>query len=528
MAHRQDADATPLILMKTNIELLIITFCTAAFLFTGTALTQELSPPPPDAAPAGASPRMKAVVYHEYGSPDVLRLEEVEKPAPNDNQLLIKVSAVSVNPLDWHFMEGTPYIMRAMGVGLLKPTVERLGVDYAGTVEAIGKNVTQFKPGDEVFGGKNGAFAEYICVLADRAVVLKPANITFEQAASVPIAAITALQGLRDDGKVQPGQKVLINGASGGVGTFAVQIAKSLGAEVTGVCSTRNVDMVRSLGADHVIDYIKEDFTKSGQRYDVILDNVGTQPLLGFTRVLNPKGKYVLIGGGGPNDAGWVGPLARPIKAMMLSPFVTQQMGMMFADLNKKDLTVLADLMQSGKVTPVIDRTYPLSQISDALRYLEQGHARGKVAITLKDTNETAPASANVAADSVSRTGPVLLAFEFIAVVIAVTIVPIILALALNRRFRQRNPGKRPYRWGYYFGILSFLVAIGLANIFGLGVSVVIVSGVIYGVLAWFFAQRQHWAWITLTVLSFNPIAWIINSIYFWKRWSEDSVAAQA
>jgi NADPH:quinone reductase-like Zn-dependent oxidoreductase len=414
--------------------------------------------------------------------------------------------------------------MRAMGVGLLKPTDTRLGVDYAGTVEAVGKNVTQFKPGDEVFGGKTGAFAEYVCALADRAVVLKPANITFEQAASVPIAGITALQGLRDMGKIQPGQKVLINGASGGVGTFAVQIAKSFGADVTGVCSTRNIDLVRSIGADHVIDYTKEDFTKSGQRYDVVLDNVGTQPLLGFTRVLNPKGKYVLIGGGGPNDAGWIGPLARPIKAMVLSPFVSQQMGMMFADLNKKDLTVLADLMQAGKVTPVIDRTYPLSQVSDAIRYLEQGHARGKVVITLKDTNETSPVSANIAAGSVSRTGPVLLVVEFIAVVIGVTIVPIIVAFALNRRFQQRNPGKRPYRWGYYFGILSFIGAIGLANVFGSGVSAVIVCGLIYAILAWFFAQRHHWAWVTLTIFSFNPVAWIINSIYLWKRWSEDSV----
>jgi NADPH:quinone reductase-like Zn-dependent oxidoreductase len=503
--------------MKTHLQPLIAVFCMTALLFAEAALAQESSPT--------TAPRMKAIIYHEYGSPDVLRLEEVEKPVPNDNQVLVRVRAVSINPLDWHYMEGTPYIMRAMGVGLLKPTVERIGVDYAGTVEAIGKNVTQFKPGDEVFGGKNGAFAEYICVLADRAVVLKPANITFEQAASVPIAAITALQGLRDNGKIQPGQKVLINGASGGVGTFAVQIAKSLGADVTGVCSTRNVDMVRSLGADHVIDYTKEDLTKSGQRYDVVLDNVGTQPLLGFTRILNPKGKYVLIGGGGPNDAGWIGPLARPIKAMVLSPFVSQEMGMMFADLNKKDMTVLADLMQSGKVTPVIDRTYPLNQISDALRYLEAGHARGKVVITLKDTNEASPVNANVAAASVSRTGPVLLVLEFIAVVVGVTIVPIVLALSLNRRFRLHNPGKRPYRWGYYFGILTFVAAVGLADVFGSGVTTVIVFGLIYAVLAWFFVQRQHWAWIALTILSFNPVAWIINSIYLWKRWAEDSAA---
>jgi NADPH:quinone reductase-like Zn-dependent oxidoreductase len=329
-------------------------------------------------------PHMKAVVYTNYGSPDVLEIRDIKKPVPNDDQVLIKVRTASINPLDWHFMEGTPYIMRAIGVGLRKPKDPRLGVDYAGTVEAVGKNVTQFKPGDEVLGGKSGAFAEYVCARADRAIVLKPANITFEQAASVPIAAITALQGLRDKGKIQPGQKVLINGASGGVGTFAVQIAKSFGADVTGVCSTRNLDMVRSLGADHVIDYTKEDFTKNGQRYDLILDNVGTQPLSGFRRVLNPNGILVMIGGGGPNDGGLIGPLGRPVKALLLSPFISQKMGMLMAELNKKDLTILGDLMQSGKVTPVIDRTYPLSQIAEAIRYLEQGHARGKVVITVE------------------------------------------------------------------------------------------------------------------------------------------------
>src|SRR5437773_3798236 len=332
---------------------------------------------------AAPSNPMKAVVYCNYGVPN-LKFQEIEKPTPADDQLLIKVRAASVNPLDWHFIEGTPYFMRAMGVGLRKPKDTRLGVDFAGTVEAVGKNVTQFKPGDEVFGGRGGAFAEYVCPRADRAVALKPANITFEQAASVNIAGITALQALRDKGKVQAGQKVLINGASGGVGTFAVQIAKSLDADVTGVCSTRNVDLVRSLGADHVIDYTKEDFTKSGQRYDVILDNVGTQPLVSFRRVLIPKGKYVMIGGGGPNDQGLIGPLFRPIQAMLLSPFVSQEMGMFIADTNQKDLAVLADLMQSGKVKPVIDRTYKLSEVPAAIAYLEQGHARGKVVITVE------------------------------------------------------------------------------------------------------------------------------------------------
>jgi len=329
---------------------------------------------------------MKAIVYCDYGLAN-LKLEEVEKPVPNDDQILVRVRAASVNPYDWHFIEGTPKIMRAMGVGLRKPKDTRVGVDFAGTVEAVGKNPAaagQFKPGDEVFGGKGGAFADYVCPRAGRAVALKPANITFEQAAAVNIAGITALQALRDKGKVQSGQKVLINGASGGVGTFAVQIAKSLGADVTGVCSTRNVDLVRSLGADRVIDYTKEDFTKTGQRYDVILDNVGNQPLLRFRRALIPKGKYVMIGGGGPNDQGLIGPLFRPIKAMLLSPFVSQEMGMFMADTNQKDLAVLADLMQSGKVKPVIDRTYKLSEVPAAIAYLEQGHARGKVVITVE------------------------------------------------------------------------------------------------------------------------------------------------
>ena len=333
-------------------------------------------------------PHMKAVVYTDYGSPDVLEIRDIKKPVPNDDQVLVKVRAASINPLDWHFIEGTPYIMR-LGVGLRKPKDPRLGVDMSGQVEAVGKNVTQFKPGDEVFGGRNGAFAEYVCARADRAITLKPANITFEQAASVPIAAITALQGLRDKGKIQPGQKVLINGASGGVGTFAVQIAKNFGAEVTGVCSGKNVDLVRSLGADHVIDYTKEDFTKGEQRYDLILDNVGNQPMAGFRHALQPKGICVMIGGGGPNDGGLIGPMGRPVKALLMSPFVSQKMGMFMAELNKSDLTILADMMQSGKVTPVIDRTYPLNQIADAIRYLEQGHARGKVVITMQHDDKS-------------------------------------------------------------------------------------------------------------------------------------------
>ena len=326
---------------------------------------------------------MKAIVYCNYGLGN-LKLEDVEKPVPNDDQVLVKVRAASVNPYDWHFVEGTPKIMRAMGVGLRKPKDTRLGVDFAGTVEAVGKNVTQFKPGDEVFGGRGGAFGEYVCPRATRAVALKPANVTFEQAASVNIAGITALQALRDKGKVQPGQKVLINGASGGVGTFAVQIAKSLGADVTGVCSTRNIDLVKSLGADHVIDYTKEDFTKSAERYDVMLDNVGNRTLSECKSVLTPKGKYVLIGGGGASEQGLLGGLGKALWAMLFSKFVNQQMGMMMADPSQKDLTILAEMMQSGKLKPVIDRTYKLDQVPEAIRYLEEGHARGKVIIAVE------------------------------------------------------------------------------------------------------------------------------------------------
>src|SRR5436190_1119219 len=336
-----------------------------------------------DRKAAAPSNPMKAIVYCDYGLTN-LKLENIEKPTPNDDQILVRVRAASVNPYDWHFIEGTPYIMRMMGVGLRKPKDTQLGVDFAGTVEAIGKNVTQFKPGDEVFGGRGGAFAEYVCPRANQAVALKPANLTFEQAASVNIANITALQAIRDKGNVQPGQKVLINGASGGVGTFAVQIAKTFGADVTGVCSTRNVDLVRSLGADHVIDYTKEDFAKGNERYDVILDNVPNHSLSECRRILTPNGKYVMIGGGGPNDSRWVGPFGRVIKTMVLSPFTSQKMGMMMADANGKDLTILADMMQSGKLKPVIDRTYKLSEVPEAIRYLEEGHARGKVVITVE------------------------------------------------------------------------------------------------------------------------------------------------
>ena len=323
---------------------------------------------------------MKAIVYRCYGSPDVLAFEDVEKPTPADDEVLVKVHAASVNPLDWHYMRGSPYFMR-LGSGLGAPNDSSMGVDFAGTVEAVGRNVKRFKPGDEVFGGRSGAFAEYVIVPEDRALVLKPANMTFEQSAAVPIAAITALQALRDKGKIEPGQKVLINGASGGVGTFAVQIAKSFGAEVTGVCSTRNVDMVRSIGADHVFDYTREDYTKSGQRYDLIIDMVGNHSLLANRRVLKPDGIFVIVGGPKGN---WLGPVMSPIKALMLSPFVGQEFVMILAQLRQDDLAILRDLMQAGKVTPVIDRRYRLSEVPAAIRYSEEGHAQGKIVVALE------------------------------------------------------------------------------------------------------------------------------------------------
>jgi len=322
---------------------------------------------------------MKAIVYCDYGGPDVLKLADVAKPVPNDNQALVKVRAASVNPLDWHYMRGEPYVMR-LGAGLRKPEDIRLGVDFAGVVEAVGKNVTEFKPGDEVFGGRAGAFAQYICA-TEKALVLKPDNMTLEQAASVQIAGLTALQGLRDKGKLQPGQKVLINGASGGVGTYAVQIARTLGVHVTGVCSTRNVEMVRSIGANHVIDYTKEDFTKGTERYDVILDLVGNHGLLAVRRALTPEGKYVMIGG---QKGRWLAPMDTVLRAFLLSPFVSQQMGFMISKHSKEDLTHLRDLMQAGKLTPVIDRAYPLRDLPEAIRYLETGRARGKVVIAME------------------------------------------------------------------------------------------------------------------------------------------------
>jgi NADPH:quinone reductase-like Zn-dependent oxidoreductase len=337
----------------------------------------------------GASRRMKAA-YTRYGPPDVIEVSDLDKPVPRDNEVLIKVRAASVNPLDWKTMTGGPYIVRLL-LGLRKPKIKQLGVDVAGLVEAVGRNVTQFKSGDAVFGTCRGAFAEYACTcqsakLMKSVLVIKPDNVTFEQAAAAPVAALTALQGLRDKGRIQPGQKVLINGASGGVGTFAVQVAKSFGTDVTGVCSTRNVDMVRSIGANRVIDYTQEDFTKGEQRYDLLFDNVGNHSLSACRRVLNPKGILVMVGA--PKDVRVIGLLARLIGALVLSWFVSQKLVIFLARSNKEDLTIVGELMATRKVTPVIDRRFSLSEVPEALRYLEEGHARGKVAITLEHNNE--------------------------------------------------------------------------------------------------------------------------------------------
>jgi NADPH:quinone reductase-like Zn-dependent oxidoreductase len=316
---------------------------------------------------------MKAIVYTKFGPPEVLQLKEVEKPVLKDNEILIKVSAASVNAYDWRHLRADPFLIRLMGAGLLKPKHMILGADIAGHVEAVGSKVKQFKAGDEVFGeGSYGGFAEYVCVDENR-FVLKPAGLTFEEAAAVPMAALTSLQGLRDKGHIKPGHKVLINGASGGVGTFAVQIAKSFDAEVTGVCSTKKMDLVSSLGADHVIDYTKEDVTRNKQQYDLIFDIAAYRPVSVYKRIMSQGGIYVLAGGS----------MTRIFQLMFKSMTGVKNMGVMIANINQKDLLFLAEMLTSGKMKSVIDKCYPLSETADALRYLEEGHARGKVVITV-------------------------------------------------------------------------------------------------------------------------------------------------
>ena len=329
---------------------------------------------------------MKAIVYERYGPPDVLQLKEVEKPTPKEDEVLIKVHASSANAPDWRAIRANPFFIRFQG-GLIKPKNNLLGVDIAGRVEAVGRNVKQFQPGDEIFGDVFdcglGAFAEYKCMNEEGALAIKPTNLTFEEAAAVPSAAVTALQGLRDQGQIQPGQMVLIIGASGGIGTFAVQIAKSYGTEVTGVCSSRNLDMVRSIGADQVIDYAQEDFTKSGQRYDLILDIAAKGSVSDYQHALSPKGIYVLCGF----------TLAAMFGVLFLGPRISRTGSKKFvnygAKTNNKDLVIMKELIEAGKVVPVIDRRYPLSEVPDAIRYYEKGHAQGKVVIIVEHNNKT-------------------------------------------------------------------------------------------------------------------------------------------
>ena len=321
---------------------------------------------------------MKAIVYRAYGSPDVLALEEVEKPAVKDGDVLVRVHAAAVNPFDWHLLRGQPYIVRATS-GWRKPKRNIPGIDVAGVVEAVGRDVTLVKPGDEVYGEKSRACAEYVCG-PEKLFVPKPANLTFEQAAAIPVAGVTALQALREKGRVQAGQKVLINGASGGVGTFAVQLAREFGAEVTGVCSTPNVELVRSLGADHVIDYTKENFTRGRERYDLIIDNAGNHSLLSLRRALTPAGTMVVVGAPKGN---WVAPIARILGAQLLSRLGDRKFVGLLTDIARDDLLYFTGLIEAGKVTPVIDRRYALSEVPEAIRYLETMRARGKVVVTV-------------------------------------------------------------------------------------------------------------------------------------------------
>ena len=335
-----------------------------------------------EAAPvATGAATMRAVIHRCYGASEVLELAVIDKPVPAADEVLVRVHAASVNPLDWHYMRGSPYIMR-LDSGLRAPSEPRLGVDFAGTVEAVGRDVTNFAVGDAVFGGRTGAFSDYVVVREDRALARIPANVSFEEAAAVPIAALTALQALRDKGRLQAGEKVLINGASGGVGTFAVQIAKAMGAEVTGVSSTRNLDLVRSLGADHVVDYTREDYTQADTRYDLIVDLVGNHTLRANRRALVPGGRFVIVGA---EKGNWFRPLANPLKALVYDPLVDEEFVMLLAELNADDLAYVAGLMETGAVTPVIDRRYRLDEVPVAIRRSESGRSRGKLIIEVTD-----------------------------------------------------------------------------------------------------------------------------------------------
>lgn len=369
--------------LRTKIAASVLVLLVVAVGALAFVLSYDADCEAPVASAEGAT-LMQAIRYRCYGSTEVLTLERVARPEPGDDELLVKVHAAAVNPLDWHFMQGQPYFMR-LSSGIGRPANPRVGVDFAGTVEAVGRNVQWFKPGDAVFGGMNGSFAEYLVIRETGSVASMPANASFEEAAAVPVAAITALQAVRDAGRIGPGTRVLINGASGGVGTYAVQIAKSLGADVTGVSSTRNLALVRSLGADQMIDYTQEDFTRGTERYDAIIDNVGNHSLGAYRRALKPDGILVLVTG--PKTDRWLGPIARVLWSKMSDPFVSQTHADLFATLNQWDLAVLRDMMEAGTLRSVIDRRFALSETAEAIEYMEQGRSRGKNVITVVQDN---------------------------------------------------------------------------------------------------------------------------------------------
>ena len=355
---------------------IVVALAVAAFAMT-LSHTEDCVPAASASEPADG---FTAVTYRCYGSPDILELVTLEKPVPAANEVLVRVKAAAVNPLDWHYLRGEPYFMR-LESGLGAPENTRMGIDFAGVVEAVGPEVTGFAPGDRVFGGVEGAFAEYVLLTEDRMLVPIPDSVSFDDAAALPVAAVTALQALRDKGRVEAGHKVLINGASGGVGTFAVQLAKSMGAEVHGVCSTRNVELVRSLGADRVFDYRNEDYTESGEQYDVIVDMVGNHSVGANQGVLAPDGRLVIIGGPKGN---WIAPLKRPLGALLRSLFASQEMSMMISELRRDDLAELVLLVAAGEVSPVLDHSFPLHEAADAIRYSETGRARGKILIRME------------------------------------------------------------------------------------------------------------------------------------------------